>query len=139
MKTFDELFDSFFNNKNKKTRRKSKPKKDDVDNGLEKIIEALSNFKQIEEHDLESEYDLEMGEPIKVQYFEDNGLFFKRSVWNVEKNGEKGELVKLEVSDVPFEDKETDKTLEQCLEDALNNEDYEKAAEIRDKINNLKK
>lgn len=139
MKTFDELFDGFFNNKNKKTRRKSKPKKDDVDNGLEKIIEALSNFKQIEEHDLESEYDLEMGEPLTVQYFEDNGLFFKRSVWRVEKDGEKGELVKLEVSDVPFEDEKIDKTLEEHLQEALNDENYEKAAEIRDKINKLKK
>ena len=140
METFDELFNSFFNNKGKKTKPKSRRK--DIDKGIKNIIDALSNFKEINKDNTENEYedlDVEMGEPTKVQYFQNDGLYFKRSIWHVEHNGQIGELVKLEVSDTPFEDYDSNKTLEECLQDALDEENYEKAAEIRDKINKLKK
>lgn len=140
METFDELFNSFFNNKGKKTKPKSRRK--DIDKGIKNIIDALSNFKEINKDNTENEHedlDVEMGEPTKVQYFQNDGLYFKRSIWHVENNGQIGELVKLEVSDTPFEDYDSNKTLEECLQDALDEENYEKAAEIRDKINKLKK
>lgn len=139
METFDELFDDFFGGKNKKPKKtRRKTKKNDIDSEISKIIDSLSNFKQVEENDFDEDYDVDLGEPIKVQYFQTDGLYFKRSIWHVEKNGEKGELIKLEVSDTPFEDEKNDKSLEECLQDALDEENYEKAAEIRDKINKLK-
>ena len=52
------------------------------------------------------------------------------------------DIVKLEVSDSPFDEtptKKETKSLEELLQEALETENYEKAAEIRDEINKNKK
>jgi excinuclease UvrABC helicase subunit UvrB len=77
-----------------------------------------------------------MGETNQVQYFEDGGMYFKRSIWEIK---DKGELIKLEVSDLPFEESSPKKSLEELLVDAIEEENYEKAAEIRDEIKKMKK
>jgi hypothetical protein len=138
METFDELFDSFFNSGKKKIRkgRGNKLKNDDVNERVKNIIDSLSNFQEITDKNVEDELDIEMGEPNQVQYFEDGGMYFKRSIWEIK---DKGELIKLEVSDLPFEESIPKKSLEELLADAIEEENYEKAAEIRDEIKKMKK
>ena len=138
METFDELFDSFFNSGKKKIRkgRGNKLKNDDVNERVKNIIDSLSNFQEITDKNVEEELDIEMGEPNQVQYFEDGGMYFKRSIWEIK---DKGELIKLEVSDLPFEESIPKKSLEELLVDAIEEENYEKAAEIRDEIKKMKK
>jgi len=136
MKTFDELFDEFFNenDKGKKRGRKPKTKNDEFGDELKNLMNTLSNFKQITDADEQFEIDNEFGEPDRVEFFRDEDLYFKRSVWVVEDS----EVVKLEVSDQPF-DIEEPKSLEELLQDALDSENYELAAEIRDEMNKNKK
>jgi len=136
MNTFDELFDEFFNEKNENNKDKKKPKsrKDDFGDELSSLMNTLANFRQITDADEQNEIDTEYGEPDKIEYFEEEGLFFKRSIWEVED----GEVVKLEVSDQPFQVEEL-KTLEELLQDALETENYELAAEIREEKNKNKK
>lgn len=138
MNTFDELFDEFFNEKNEngkdKKKRKPNSKKDDFGDELSSLMNTLANFRQITDADEQHEIENDFGDPNKIEYFEEEGLFFKRSVWEVED----GEVVKLEVSDQPFDDEEP-KSLEELLQDALDSENYELAAEIRDEMNKNKK
>jgi excinuclease UvrABC helicase subunit UvrB len=134
METFDELFDSFFNNDKKSKRRGAgRPRKEDsYDEKAKKIIESLQNFSEITDNEKKYEIDNELGEPHEVNLFKADGLFFKRSIWHTEN----GDLVKLEVSDVAFDEK---KSLEELLSEALEDENYEKAAEIRDELKKLEK
>lgn len=135
MSTFDELFDEFFNDKNKpkKRGRKKKSFKDEINDELSNLINVISNAKQITDKEEQYMIDNEYGEPSKIEYYNDDELYFKKSTWIMED----GEIVKLEVSDVPF-DIENSKSLEELLQEAINAEDFEKAAEIRDEINKNK-
>ena len=135
METFDELFDSFFNNDEKKPKRRGAGrhrKEDSYDEKAKKIIESLQNFSEITDVDRQHQIDNELGEPHEINLFEADGLYFKRSIWNIDE----GDIVKLEVSDVPFEEK---KSLEELLSEALEDENYEKAAEIRDELKKIEK
>lgn len=132
MKTFDELFDEFFNEDNEN--KKPKDGKRDFDDELSNLMNTLSKFKQITDTDEQYEIDNEFGEPNNIEFFQEDDLYFKRSTWEVED----GEIVKLEVSDVPFDTIEP-KSLEELLQVALDEENYELAAELRDEINKNKK
>lgn len=132
MKTFDELFEEFFNDKNQN--KKKKPKKNGLSDELINLINVLSNSKQITDEDEQFQIDNEYGKPDKIELFQEDDLYFKRSIWDVED----GQIVKLEVSDQPF-DIEDPKSLEELLQDALETENYELAAEIRDEMNKNKK
>ena len=138
MNTFDELFDDFFNKKNENNKdnkkRKPKTKNEEFGDELSSLMNTLSNFRQITDADEKHEIENDFGDPHKIEFFEEEGLFFKRSVWVVED----GEVVKLEVSDQPFQVEEL-KTLEELLQDALDTENYELAAEIWDEMNKYKK
>ncbi len=139
MKTFDELFEEFFNKKNsdeskKKNKKEEKPKNEGFSDELSKLIKVLSNARQITDDDEKFKIDTEYGEPTRVEYYHEDELYFKKSIWEVED----GEIVKLEVSDMPFE-LEDPKSLEELLEEAIQAEEYEKAAELRDEINKNKK
>ena len=136
MKTFDELYDEFFGgDKPKKSRRsKKKPDTGKLGEEMKRMIESLSKFRQITDADEQFEIDNEYGPADKVEFFTEDDLFFKRSTWVVED----GEIVKLEVSDTPF-DVEEPKSLEELLQEALEVENYELAAEIRDEMNKNKK
>ena len=132
METFDELFDDFFNNNEKKAKKRGRPRKESYNEKAKKIIESLQNFSEITDVDRQHQIDNELGEPHEINLFKADGLYFKRSIWNTED----GDIVKLEVSDVPFEEK---KSLEELLSEALEVENYEKAAEIRDEIKKTEK
>jgi hypothetical protein len=136
METFDELFDAFFNNNDKKAKKRGRPRKEVNYNNYEekakKIIDSLQNFSEITDVDKQNQIENELGEPHEINLFQSEGLYFKRSIWNTED----GDLVKLEVSDVPFEEK---RSLQELLDIALEEEEYEKAAEIRDEMNKIEK
>lgn len=138
MSTFDELFNDFFgkNEKPKKSKRGRKPKQkpksgfmSDMKESFEDVIKAISNIKPITDKDEQFEIDNNFGEPDSLEYYEEDGLFFRKSTWFQED----GEIVKLEVSNESF-DVEESKSLEQLLKTAVEEENYEKAAELRDKI-----
>ena len=130
-KTFDELFNDFFN------RKKNNLNTDQ--NDLEKIIGYLMNFKQIDaENLLEKSVEAELGEPDIIQETEKNGLTFKKLIWTTPH----GNFVKMIVSDSDNEKeypKIKQKSLEEQLKEAVEFENYELAVELRDKIKNAKK
>jgi hypothetical protein len=131
-KSFNELFDDFFK------RNKIRPEDgmdDSIKDEILKMIDMLSKFNDVEMNedfeDLEKEIDEEFGKPDKVEFYNENELFIEKRIWYTPD----GELVKLIVSDDPSLLSKPKKTLEQQLKEAVESEDYEKAALIRDQIN----
>lgn len=122
-KTFDELYDDFFN-KNSKSINKTNTKKDD-------LFDMLTNLNKLEEQ-IEK-----MGKPDKIEFYNENGAFFEKRIWHTDN----GDIVKLIISDEPFIDIPPikEKSLQEKLTEALAEENYEKAVEIRNEINKKKK
>lgn len=149
-KSFDDLFNDFFGKKSDKDRF------DRLKEEAKRMIDLLTNFKDLGDlninENLEMGMDMELGEPDEIEYFQDGDLYFERRVWHMPQ----GDLVKLIASDDPEMEKKVkenmnrtkakrptkvkaEKPLDVQLEEALKNEDYEKAAQIRDLINPPKK
>ena len=124
---FDDLFNDFF-------KKSSNP----FQNELDRIMKSLMNFRRMsnDELDINSVQDA-LGEPDEVEEFEEEGLIFKKMIWNKPE----GQYVKIIVTDVntELEKKEANKTLEEQLTDAVEAEDYELAIELREKIKQQKK
>jgi excinuclease UvrABC helicase subunit UvrB len=140
-KLFDELFNDFFNDD-------SKHNIDDFKKEVSKMIESLKSFDDISSiDDMEKEMEKALGEPDEIEYFEDRGLFVQKRIWHTLK----GDIIKMLVSDIPFEiniefkkpviepKKQNIKSLEQQLQEAVNSENFEEAARIRDIITPKKK
>ena len=73
----------------------------------------------------------DLGEPDTIEEFEDGGVNFIKKTWETEK----GEFVMVEtVMDEQGNIFNNSMTLEEKLEEALEEEEYEKAAILRDKI-----
>ena len=77
-----------------------------------------------------------MGEPDKLENYEENGVYFQKQIWNTKH----GQVIKTILSDVPFSKEKTERKktripLEVQLETAIKEENYELAAKLRDKIN----
>lgn len=162
---FDDFFNRFFR-RNKKEEPKQEPKKPErnlpIRNDLdfikqilkdsqpnsnsemekdfaENLMKALSTIKTLSDNPSE-DIDETLGTPDRVEYHEEDGLYIKKSVWLV--GG--GEMVKMVISDIPFNKEDgshgkIEKSLEEQLEDALKNEDYETAANLRDELNKIVK
>jgi len=127
-KDFDELYNEFFGGKGKDD--------DDEMKRAKKLIENLNNF---DDADIDgfNPYENELGEADEVHTFIENGYTFKKSTWNLEE----GQVVKVEMTSSPMDIGFTPKkklTLEEKLSLAIENEEYEEAAILRDNIN-LKK
>jgi len=139
MKTFNELFDDFFK------RNDIKPEDsigDDISNEAKKLFEMLSNINDDEDISevIENTFDETLGKPNKIEFFNEDELFFERRTWHTEN----GDLIKLLVSDDPSFGKmpKITKSLKEQLNEALQNEDYEKCAILQaemDKKNETKK
>ena len=137
-KTFDDLFNEFF-----------KPLKEDGNNemgnikdetiklmemlkNLEDALDSINEFGEVQDEDMLNE---NLGEPDEKTYYEENGTYFEKCVWKTPE----GELTKLTASPFPLDNQEPiEKTLEEQLEEAIANEDYETAAKLRDEIKNKK-
>ena len=121
MSNFNDLFDDFiggFKDLNKETEK--------LINLLNSISEKQNGIENIHD-DIESS----LGEPDILENFEKDGVFYTKMIWKTAG----GLVIKTIMDDTPF----NEKTLEEKLQDALNEEDYELAAKIRDLIEKDKK
>ncbi len=122
---FDDLFDKFFNRrktKQKPPEKELKPSSDFV-NKLMKSIKDMENF------------DKNFGPPTKVEYYEKDGVYYKRDIWKIDG----GEMVHVVGQTHPFKEEPKQLSIEEQLAIAIENEDYEEAAILRDKINLINK
>lgn len=134
-KTFNELFDEFFKRNNINPNDKLTGKTKD---NAKKMLDLLTNPKNIEhiDEEVEKQIDLTLGTPDKVEFFNEGSIFFERKTWNTPT----GDLIKLIVTDDPsLKIAPQPQNLQKEMEKAVENEEFEKAALIRDKIKKIKK
>jgi hypothetical protein len=134
-KTFDELFNEFFK-KNKVNPEQNI--QDELKNEAMELLNMLTgNITTNIDEAMEQQFDENLGKPDSIEFYNEGDVFFEKRTWYTDK----GNLVKLIISDEPNlppqEEKERD--LETELNNALENEEYEKAAIIRDLIKKRKK
>jgi excinuclease UvrABC helicase subunit UvrB len=133
-KTFDDLFDDFL-------KRGKKPLDDDLfsvfKNEAKKLIDLIKNFETNDDisSNLEKKIDLSLGKPDIIEKYSDGFFFFEKRVWHTSN----GDIVKVIASDNPNNLKGPEKSLQEQLDEAIANEEYEKAAQIRDLMNPPKK
>ncbi len=136
-KTFNELFDDFFKKNNINPNDKLSETLKDEDEA-ERMIKMLSNFKDITSIDdnIEAEMDKSLGKPDKIEFYEEGGLFYEKRIWHTPN----GDLIKLIISDDPtlINMPKFEKPLQEQLDEAVAEENYEKAAAIRDKMTGKK-
>jgi len=126
-KTFNELFDDFFNDEeNKKELQKI------VD--LTNLINRITTSHDLNEDDIKK-LDEKLGLPNKIEYLEEDGIYMEKRIWNTEI----GELIEIVVTDKPNLPEPPEmsvniKSLQEQLDEAVSEEKYELAAELRDKI-----
>jgi excinuclease UvrABC helicase subunit UvrB len=134
MNTFDDLFDQFFGGKRNKKEKNGDDPLDfhkAKDENIKKLIEMISNMEEITNPETAGQIDEQLGEADRVEYYEEDGMYFEKKTWKVFG----GEMVKVLMSDEPFNKKEEPTlTLEEQLEEAVKNEEYEIAAKLRDAI-----
>jgi hypothetical protein len=78
---------------------------------------------------LDDELDDKLGEPDNIEYSTDGEMYIEKRMWFKPS----GVIIKTLISDEPLE-KKPELPLEQQLQNALELEDYELAADLRDKI-----
>lgn len=135
-KTFNELFDEFFRNRN----IKQDDKIDDVaKENAKKMIDMFINSKDVENinEDEEKELDNTLGKPDKTEFYNEGNIFFERRTWHTPN----GDLIKLIVTDEPNIKVAPlpEKPLQEQLDEAVALEQFEKAAGIRDEMKKRKK
>jgi hypothetical protein len=137
---FDDLFDKFFSNNGEDAHMKR----------MRKLQEKLNKFDD-KNGEVENPYEEELGEPDEVTRFNEGPYVFEKKVWHLEH----GHMVKVDMvfspldsvdesesdivgdmGDIIFGGKKRNRKqrLETQLESALEEERYEDAAYIRDKI-----
>lgn len=128
MENFDDLFNKFFG--------KKKKEEEFMDKEAKKIIDMINSFKNIngdgnytgeELEKLDDELEIKLGEPDEIEYSTDGEMYFEKRMWY----NPLGVIIKTLVSDEPLE---PELPLEEQLEKAVSVENYELAAELRDKI-----
>ena len=129
MENFDDLFNKFFG-------KKKKEEEKFIDKEAKKIIDMINRFKNIngdgnytgeELEKLDDELEIKLGEPDEIEYSTDGEMYFEKRMWY----NPLGVIIKTLVSDEPLE---PELPLEEQLEKAVSVENYELAAELRDKI-----
>ena len=133
MENFDDLFNEFLG------KNDENDKDDDfLINETKKIIDMIESFKNInpdgtytgaELDKLDDELDDKLGEPDNIEYSTDGEMYIEKRMWFKPS----GVIIKTLISDEPLE-KKPELPLEQQLQNALELEDYELAADLRDKI-----
>lgn len=137
---FDDLFNEFLGDDLNKSNDNSKPTNlNDIDDTINNLIKKMVNDVG-DDLDISKYVNNNLGEPSEVRYYEEDGLYFTETTWETEI----GLVKKTIVSDLPLDGYEKNSTkielsLEEQLEEALENEEYEKAAKLRDSIKKQKK
>lgn len=127
--SFDELFNAFF----------EKPQETTF-NHIEKIMEVIRNAQSID--DIENINDViynELGEPDNVEDLTENGIVFRKLTW-YRPDGNHVEVIvsgmdENQICNITNETSDDLKSLEEQLEEAVKNEDYDLAIKLRDEIN----
>lgn len=140
-KSFDELFNEFFNP------RSSFDAFEKMREDAKKFFDSVFKASGISTNDdkFQKEVEKALGEPDEIKHYTEGGLYFQKRIWHTKE----GAIIETLMSDDPsyfgdtaiFEKKVTkpEKPLDLQLQEALEKEDYEKAAEIRDLMNPPKK
>jgi len=134
-KTFDELFNEFF-------KRKKTKSNDGFESSMtemhKKIIDMLTNFTQNDniENIIENKITNLTTKPDKIEFYNEGDMFFEKRTWHTKD----GDLVKITISDEPYlpVTPAPQKSLQEKLDEAVKNEEYMKAATIRDLIKKSK-
>ena len=128
MENFDDLFNKFLGKDDKNN--------EFLNSEAKRIIDMIDSFKTInstgaytgeELSKLDDELDDKLGKPDEIEYSSDGEMYFEKRMWYKPL----GVIIKTLVSDEPLE---PELPLEQQLENAVNVENYELAAILRDKI-----
>lgn len=133
MENFDDLFNKFLG--------KDDENDDFLNAEAKKIIDMIDSFKTIkpdgaytgdELDKLDDELDDKLGEPDDIEYSTDGEMYFEKRMWYKPL----GVIIKTLISDEPLGpiEKKPELSLQEQLENAIEVEDYELAAELRDKI-----
>jgi len=136
-RSFDDLFNEFFNRKPFNPQNHADRMRDEI----KKMMDVLNNFDMSNgiDEDLEKQMDNSLGKPDSIETFSDGKLFFEKRIWHTPQ----GDIVKVVVTDQPIVPTKSVtveiKSLQEQLDEAIANEDYLKAAEIRDLMNPPKK
>ena len=128
MDKFDDLFDAFMNNGDNN-------KKDENKNLFNDIFDKWADFNALDKDLIIDGLNETLGEPDKLENYEENGVYFQKQTWNTKH----GQVIKTILSDVPFNKEKSRKReikipLEVQLESAVKEENYELAAKLRDRI-----
>lgn len=149
-KTFNELFDDFFKRNNINPNDEiTGPIKDEAKRMID-ILSKITKFRNTdlndademeklekEFEDMEKQFDDSLGKPDKTEFYDENGLFYEKRIWNTPH----GKIEKIIISDDPslISIPVPEKTLQDKLNEAIESEDYELAAKVRDEISKRKK
>ena len=128
MGIFDDELNSMFNEWEKRMRARKK----NIDENKESMFDSfISNIKYSTSLGDDFSKLKELGEPDEIEEFEEGGVNFIKKTWITEE----GEYIMVETVLIDGSNIFTgSKSLDEQLEEALENEEYEKAAELRDKI-----
>jgi len=123
-KSFDDLYNEFFSdNPNEK---KSYDKNDARLVSIKNLIESLGK-------NVDKAFENSLGKPDKIEFYNKGEFFFEKRIWYTE-DGQIEELIVLEDNSMTIPPP-IKKTLKEKLDEAIENEEFEKAAAIRDEIN----
>lgn len=121
MSKFDDLFNDFLNDANNK---KQNP---DI---LGDLFKKILNLDDSTTKNMINSIDSKLGKPKEIENFEENGLFYQKQIWETKH----GQIIKTIVSETPFKEKKVRIPLEKQLEKAVEEENYELAVKLRDRI-----
>lgn len=133
-KTFDDLFNEFFKRNNIRPEDRIG---DSMREHAKRMIDMLTNFRDsIDDDSIEKQIDEQFGKPDKIEFYNEGDLYFERRTWHTAN----GDIIKTIMSDDPTMIRQAPsmKTLEQQLQEAVEKEEFEKAAAIRDEIKKRK-
>jgi excinuclease UvrABC helicase subunit UvrB len=143
-KSFDDLYNEFFRRKQNSLNKGDKElRSEELRNEVKRIMDFIDSFKNViplNESEIEN-MEEGLGDPHIIEYFTEGYYYIERKIWYLDD----GRVIFREISsDKPFftnveEPKAPEKPLEEQLKEALANEEYERAAKIRDLINPPKK
>ena len=131
---FDSLFNKFFG---KKKRLVSFDEEQDIQ-PIDDLIDKLNSFHVVTTDRQDDMYQKDLGEPDEIEKYEEDGYVFEKMIWYVND----GTVIRVNMITTPFDVENIDEVedklyLQQKLDMAVNEERYEDAAILRDKIKKL--
>jgi hypothetical protein len=138
---FDDFFNEFFENNGKNNKDENNNDERDKTNqeSVDMFINMINKFDEDSKESLGEFLDKELGEPDKVEYFDDDDFYFEKRIWFTPT----GKIVKIRMVEGPETPEEfhtygSPRNLENELETAIQEENFEEAARLRDLINKNK-